>query len=79
MLNLGTGKPHSVMDVVHEFERVSGRKINCKISERRAGDIPISYADASLASQLIGWKAKRGLGLMCLDAWNWEQGEFKDG
>lgn len=39
---------------------------------RRAGDIATSYADASLAEKVLGWKAKRGLKEMCEDTWMWQ-------
>lgn len=35
-VNLGTGKGYSVLQVVHAFEKASGRKIPYKIVERRS-------------------------------------------
>ncbi len=72
-LNLGTGAGHSVLEVVKAFEKVSGCVIPYKIGPRRAGDIPKSWADTTLAQQLLGWKAGRGLEQMCADAWRWQQ------
>ena len=37
--NLGSGKGHSVLELVNTFEKVNGVKINYKIAERRAGDL----------------------------------------
>ena len=54
------------------FEEVSGRPIPYKIVDRRPGDIATCYADPSLAYELLGWKAKRGLREMCEDSWRWQ-------
>lgn len=72
-VNLGTGQGYSVMDMVRAFERATGRSIHYKISARRAGDIAQCWADTSLARELLGWTAKRGLNQMCADAWRWQQ------
>lgn len=44
-----------------------------KISDRRPGDIAISYADASKAERELGWKAKLSIEDMVKDAWNFEK------
>lgn len=64
-VNLGTGKGYSVLQVVHAFEKASGRKIPYKIVERRSGDIASSYADASLANKELGWQATKDINDMC--------------
>ena len=71
--NLGTGRGHSVLEVVHAFERASGRPVPVQFAARRAGDVAASYADASLAHRLLGWKATRGLDEMCADGWRWQR------
>jgi UDP-glucose 4-epimerase len=71
--NLGTGRGYSVLDVVKEFERASGRAVPFRIAPRRAGDAAISYADASRAARELGWRASRDLETMCRDAWRWQQ------
>lgn len=72
-VNLGTGQGYSVLDMVNAFERASGRSIPYAIAPRRAGDIAQCWADPSLAGELLGWKAKRDLDQMCIDAWRWQQ------
>jgi UDP-glucose 4-epimerase len=71
--NLGTGVGYSVLDVVKNFELVSNIKIPYEISKRREGDIAMCYADPSLASEKLNWKAQYGLEEMCRDAWNWQK------
>jgi UDP-glucose-4-epimerase GalE len=57
-LNLGTGSGHSVREVVRVAEAASGRRIPCRDSARRPGDPPALVADASLAAELLGWRAR---------------------
>ena len=71
--NLGTGKGYSVLDVVKAFERASGRSIPCDFAPRRPGDVATSYADATLARELLGWQATRDIDTMCADAWRWQR------
>ena len=70
--NLGTGKGYSVLEIVHIFEKVCGKKIPYKIVERRPGDIASCYADATKAYQELGWKAEYGIHDMCEDSFRWQ-------
>lgn len=71
--NLGTGRGYSVLDVIHNFEDASGIKIPFDFKPRRAGDIPMCYADPSKAERELGWKAVRDLRKMCEDSWRWQK------
>lgn len=70
--NLGSGRGHSVLDVVRAVERVSGQQVACEIGPRRAGDVPTCWADPSLARVTLGWFAHRDLDTMCEDNWRWQ-------
>jgi len=70
--NLGTGVGYSVLDVVHAFEKASGKKVNYKIAPRRPGDIATCYSDPTKAYNELGWKAERGIEQMCADSWRWQ-------
>jgi UDP-glucose 4-epimerase len=72
-VNLGTGQPHSVLEVVHAYERASGRRVPYRFAPRRAGDLAAYWADPATAERLLGWRAERGLELMCEDSWRWQQ------
>ena len=72
-VNLGTGKPCSVFEMVAAFEKASGQPVPVKIVGRRSGDVAVCYADPSLASNLLGWQAKLGIDEMCADTWRWQQ------
>ncbi|CAM4101332.1 UDP-glucose 4-epimerase GalE [Zobellia nedashkovskayae] len=73
VFNLGTGKGSSVLEVIHSFERVSGKKLNYKIVDRRAGDIVSAYADTKKANDVLGWKSQYTLDEAMKSAWEWEQ------
>ncbi len=72
-VNLGTGTPYSVLEIVEAFERVNGVKIAYRFGPRRAGDIPEFYANADKARELLHWTAEKTLDDMCRDAWNWQK------
>lgn len=69
--NLGTGKGYSVLDMVKSFEKSTGKSVAYKITERRQGDLPSYYADATKAKEELGWVAEKGLDDMCKDSWNY--------
>ena len=72
VVNLGTGRGTSVLELVHAFERASGKPIPCDIVARRPGDVAACYADASLAERVLGWRALRDVDAMCADSWRWQ-------
>ena len=71
--NLGTGRGHSVLELVRAFERASSCHIPYDIVARRTGDVAACYADASRARDLLGWQATRGIDAMCADSWRWQR------
>ena len=70
IFNLGSGCPTTVLELVHEFERVTNKKIVFEVSDRRQGDLPSFYASAVKAKSILGWEAKRSVADMCFSAWN---------
>ncbi len=73
-VNLGTGRPVSVLEMVRGFEAASGRPVPYQVVARRPGDVAACWADQGLAERLLGWKARHGLDRMCADAWRWQDG-----
>lgn len=71
--NLGTGRGHTVLEVVAAFERASGRPVSCVMAPRRPGDVAESCADVSRARVELGWQARRDLDEMMADAWRWRR------
>ncbi|CAB3776428.1 UDP-glucose 4-epimerase [Paraburkholderia caffeinitolerans] len=72
VVNLGTGRGYSVLDVVKAFEVASGRPVPYEIVARRPGDIPECYANPATAEKLLGWTAQFGMERMCRDHWRWQ-------
>ena len=72
VFNIGTGTGSSVLEVIDSFERVSGKKLNYSIAERRTGDVVTAYADTTKANDVLGWKAASSLDDAMRSAWKWE-------
>jgi UDP-glucose 4-epimerase len=73
LFNLGTGTGVSVLEAIHSFEKVSGKKLNYTIGARREGDVVAVYADNSAAKTELGWSPAYSLDDMMLSAWKWQQ------
>lgn len=73
VFNVGTGKGSSVLEAIQSFEKVSEKKLNYKIVDRRPGDITEAYADTTKANEVLGWKAQYSLEEAMKYAWLWEQ------
>lgn len=73
VFNLGTGTPYSVLEIINSFEKASGVRVAYEFGPRREGDLPEFWADASKASECLGWKPERNLDDMCRDSWNWQK------
>ncbi len=71
-INLGTGNGVSVLQMIENFEKATGAKVPYRLAPRRPGDVGVCFADASKASQLLGWKARYNVEDMCRDSWNWQ-------
>jgi UDP-glucose 4-epimerase len=72
-LNLGTGRGHSVKEVISVVEATTGRSVRKHFAPRRAGDPPVLVADPGRAEEVLGWKAKRSLAEIVSTAWRWLQ------
>ncbi len=72
-LNLGSGVGYSVLEVVREFEKVTGKKIPYIIRARRLGDAPCTVADPTKATKCLGWQTRRSLSDICRDGWSWQK------
>ena len=73
VVNLGTGRGYSVLEVVRAFEAASGKKVPYEIVAPRPGDVAECYAATEKAEQLLGWRAQYGLERMCADHWRWQE------
>ena len=73
IVNLGTGKGTSVLQMVDSFEQANELKIPYDILGRRPGDIDECYADCSKANKELNWTCKRTIVDACRDSWNWQR------
>ena len=74
VVNLGTGRGYSVLDVVRAFEKASGKPVPYEIVARRPGDVACCFANPAAADRLLGWRAQYGIERMCADHWRWQSG-----
>lgn len=70
--NLGTGRGHSVLEVIGSLERVIGGPLPYRLVGRRPGDAAQCWADPRRAESELGWKAERNLDEMLADHWRWQ-------
>jgi UDP-glucose 4-epimerase len=68
--NLGSGKGHSVLDVVNAVESASSSKIPLRILGRREGDVGICVAMPQRAEVELNWKTEKSLEACCRDVCN---------
>ena len=70
--NLGTGRGHSVLEVLEAARRVTGRPIEARREGRRAGDPARLVADAARAREVLGWTPEvTDLDAIVASAWQW--------
>jgi UDP-arabinose 4-epimerase len=75
MLNLGTGRGHSVREVIREVERVAGRRVPSRDAPPRPGDPPVLVAASERAARLLGWQPQQSdLATLVETAWRWHLG-----
>jgi UDP-glucose-4-epimerase GalE len=73
-LNLGTGRGHSVHEVIEAVERQAGQPIPTRYGPRRPGDPPELVADPALARQVLDWRPRHSsLEDIVATAWAWHR------
>ena len=72
-LNLGTGRGHSVREVVDCARRVTGREVPSVETDRRPGDPPRLVADPGRAAAALGFRCERTLEEIIGSAWEWHR------
>lgn len=71
--NVGTGRGHSVLEVIAAFEKVIGQPLPFKIIDRRPGDVSECYANPQKITTDLQWCATYGIHDMAAHLWNWQQ------
>jgi len=69
--NVGTGRAHSVREVIAACERATGRPVPHGDGPRRPGDIVVAVAEPSRFRRDAGFEATCALDEMVASAWRW--------
>lgn len=72
IINLGTGKGISVLELIKIFQDTNDVKIPFIFVGRRPGDYPFVVADNSLAKSILNWEPKRDITDICRTGWIWQ-------
>lgn len=73
VFNLGTGRGHTVLEVIHAAERATGCRARVKFMPRRKGDPAVLVASARKAGKVLRWRPRKTLEDMIRTAWAWER------
>lgn len=71
--NIGTGRGHSVRELVELFIREMGCTLRVRYGPRRSGDVRAIFANVDKAGRHLDWRARYSLGEALKHAWNWQQ------
>lgn len=77
-LNLANGEGYSNLEIIQTAERITGRKINYKLTEQRAGDPATLIGSAEQAEKILGWKPEYTLEEIIESAWNWHVKKWEE-
>lgn len=73
VINIGTGRGETVLNVIKTFEEATGVSVNYSIGPRRPGDVEQVYADVSKSNRVLNWHTTHSLTDALRDAWRWQQ------
>ena len=74
VMNLGTNRGYSVLEVIRKAEEITGRKAEWKAAPRRAGDPAVLLASKDLAERVLGWRPRfSDLETILRTAWDWHR------
>ena len=60
-------------ELIHAFEKVTGRKLSYELGPRRPGDVEAVYADCTKARSILNWECTYSIEQMMETAWRWEE------
>lgn len=71
VFNIGSGRGHSLNELIRAIEKVTGRTADCRYLPSRTFDIPSNVLCNKLANQCLGWSPKVGFeeGLEKFSVW----------
>ena len=72
LINLGTNKGYSVLEVIKKTEEATGRKVDYQEKPSRKGDVPVLLASKEKAEKILGWRPRlSAIETIIETAWNW--------
>lgn len=71
--NIGTGKSHSVSEILEKVSELNKGSIPYKIGPNRAGDIKETCADVNKAKSLLGWDPMYNIDDILIHSYAWEK------
>ena len=57
VVNIGNSKPSQLLDFIKAIEKTIGIEANKNLMSMQPGDVPATWADATLLEELTGYKA----------------------
>ena len=76
VLNIGTGKGTSVLELINIFEEANNLTIPYEYVNKRNGDQGFLVADNRLSLKVLNWRP-RNIHQMCKDGWNFQKDQLK--
>jgi UDP-glucose 4-epimerase len=71
VLNVGTGRETSVLELHEAISAASGVRREPELADPRLGELQRSFLDPSLAERELGWRARRSLDEGLRATWEW--------
>lgn len=73
IFNVGTGKGSSVLEIVTKFEALTRISLNWSYGERRAGDVPVVFANNHKVKTILCWSPEYTVDDAIIHAWEWQK------
>jgi UDP-glucose 4-epimerase len=71
VINLGSGRAVSVMEIVRTFKEITGVDAPFIIGPHRAGELASIHAETSKSARVLNWTCMYSLADAQQDAWRW--------
>ncbi len=79
VINLGTNRGYSVLEVIQHAEKVTRKKIAFTPKPRRKGDVPVLLASKEKAEKILGWSLHYSdIETIIRTAWQWHSRNGRD-
>ena len=65
MMNIGSGKGFTVLEIIKQYEKILKKKISYKFTNRRTGDVAKIFTSFKLIKKKLLWSPQKSLRSMC--------------